>query len=136
QKPRQPHLLRVPLAPRRQVLLSPAQPLQLALDDSFCLGCLRFLRRPPEMLYPSLAFHLRQEFLPKLFIPTPLGFHPLFPLPPPGRAVSGDPAFPQDTIHPQPFGPSLGLLEVIRITAPPKIPQPLLRFEQFGSHRI
>src|SRR6185295_19150287 len=126
QKPRQPHLLRVPLAPRRQVLLSPAQPLQLALDHSFCLGCLRFLRRPPEMLRPSRACHLRQEFLPKLlipkipasleplefrFIPTPLGFHPLFPLPPPGSAVSGDPAFPQDTIHPQPFGPSLGLLE-------------------------
>ena|ERR1043165_3640734 len=54
------------------------------------------------MLRPSLPFHLRQEFLPRLlisqipaslerlefrFIASPPGFHPPLPLRPPGRAV-------------------------------------------------
>ena len=72
---------------------------------------------------------------PRLSPPPPL-LQRLRQLPPPGRAVLRNPIFPQQPVHPQPGQPLAGAFQILRPTAPPILPQWLLRRQQLRPRRI
>jgi hypothetical protein len=146
------HLLHVTLRSSGQFFFRPTPPFHFFRHDPFGVLFHRLLPFRPIMLGTHPLLHLPQQLLPKRLrpqtpsppqllvirsrLPRPQFLQRALQLPPPRRAVLGNVILPQQPLHPQPRPPLPRTLQVFRPTAPPILPQRLLRLQQLRPRRI